>query len=45
MLRLLKIVSLIVIGAWSMVRTAEEGFAFWIRRATRPRDLDGLVWA
>jgi hypothetical protein len=45
MLRLLKIVSLVLLGAWSMLRTAEEGFAFWVRRATRSRDFDGLVWA
>lgn len=45
MLRLLKIVSLVLLGAWSMLRTAEEGLALWVRRATRPRDVDGLAWA
>jgi hypothetical protein len=45
MLRLLKIVSLVVVGAWSLLRTAEEGLAFWVRRATRPREAEGLAWA
>lgn len=45
MLRLLKIVALVAVGAWSLLRGAETAVAIWVRRATRPRDLDGLAWA
>lgn len=45
MLHLLKIVSLAVAAAWSLVRGAEEGLALWVRRAARTRDLSGLSWA
>jgi hypothetical protein len=45
MLRLLRIVSLVVVGAWSTIRAAEEALAFWVRRASRSRDLTGLSWA
>lgn len=45
MLRLLRIVSLVVVGAWSVLRAAEEGLAVWVRRASRSRDLSGLSWA
>lgn len=45
MLRLLKIVAMVIAGAWGVVRGAEEALAAWVRRATRPRDLSGLAWA
>ena len=45
MLRLLKIVVYIVLGAWTMIRGAEEALGAWVRRSTRSRDLDGLSWS
>lgn len=41
----LKIALTLVVGAWTLVRGAEEAFGLWVRRATRQRDLDGLSWA
>ncbi len=45
MLRLLKIVAMVIASAWGVLRVAEEAFAAWVRRSTRPRDLSGLAWA
>ena len=45
MLRLLKIVGYLAVGVWSLVRTAEAGFAYWVRRATRPQELEALSLA
>lgn len=45
MLHVLKILSLVVVGAWTMLRGAEAGLAFWVRRATRSRGLEDLGWA
>jgi hypothetical protein len=45
MLHLLKILSIIAVSAWSLLRGTEEAIGFWVRRATRQRDLAGLSWA
>lgn len=45
MLHLLKILSIVTVGAWSLVRGVEEAISIWVRRATRPRDLEGMAWA
>ena len=45
MLHLLKILSIVVVGAWSLVRGAEEAIGLFVRRATRARDLEGMSWA
>lgn len=45
MLHLLKIVAMVLVGAWGLLRGTEEALAAWVRRATRPRDLSGLAWA
>ena len=45
MLRFLKLVALVLTGAWSLLRVTEEAVGIWVRRATRPRDLTGISWA
>lgn len=45
MVRLLKIVAFVLLGVWGMLRGAEEALAIWVRRATRPGELDGLSWS
>jgi hypothetical protein len=44
-LYLLKIVSIVVLGAWSLLRGAEEALGIWVRRSSRSRDLSGMSWA
>lgn len=45
MLRLLKIVAMVLVGAWGVLRSAEGAIAIWVRRAARSRELEGLSWA
>jgi hypothetical protein len=45
MLHLLKILSIVVVSAWSLLRGTEEAIGAWVRHATRQRDLGGLSWA
>jgi hypothetical protein len=45
MMHLLRLVVLAVAGVWTAIRAAETGFAAWVRRETRQRDLTGLTWA
>jgi hypothetical protein len=45
MLRFLRLVALVIVGAWSLLRGAEEAVGMWVRHSARPRDLTGPSWA
>jgi len=42
MLHLLRLISLVAVGTWSVLRAVEEAFAAWVRYSSRSRDLSGL---
>jgi hypothetical protein len=41
----IKLVALVIVGAWGAIRGAEEAFTLWVKRAARARDLSGVSWA
>ncbi|MFA9429046.1 hypothetical protein [Egicoccus sp. AB-alg2] len=45
MLHLLRLIAVAIVGTWGVLRALEEAFGAWVRRASRPRDLDGVAWA